>query len=698
MTHLQFKPVLKPGINRIPLFALAFFALLLVNVHAIPAENSGEVAGVLCAQNTETNERYILPLKKTDVKLEVTAGIVKTVVTQTFVNETDVPLEAIYIFPLPSRAAVTQMTLKIGDRLIRSIVQEKEQAKKTYEQAKSEGKKTALIEQERPNLFTASVANFLPGETAEICFSYVDKAPYIKGFYSITFPMVAGQRYIPAITTPPGQSDAPDATPLNPPILPPTVDPQHRLRMTVRIYGLPVESISSNTHAIRVEPPAEKDSPFIVTLANEITIPDMEFNIKIHLKEESTPRISFIQSRNPDTTYGLLTVLPPINEKRKTPAPPRDVVFLIDTSGSMSGSSIGQAKTGLTKCLAMLRPQDRFTIVRFASEFSAFAPDFRDVNAERLEDAREYIKNLEADGGTEMQKALEYVLRFQAEPEHLKLIVFLTDGDVGNEDSLLLLLSEKLKRTRLFAFAIGSAPNEYLIRKMGELGRGESLFIRSQEDIGEIMTHFFKTLQAPVLTDIELDWKDSSGKSLSDVDYYPRPCGDVFKDRPLQVTAKLPANFHGSVSVRGKMGGASVEYEYLLDSANTQHMTHNALEKLYGRSVIQHLMVQYICGKDSDEQGDLQRMITEVALKYQLISRFTARVAVEEQTVVKKMPNGELKTVNVRVPLPKGWNPAQFTATATNDPALWITGASLFFLGFLTLRQLLNNRGKNANC
>lgn len=639
-------------------------------------------AGTLFATCPNTAQRLVLPLEATDVELEVTAGVVYATVTQTFSNHTTNALEAIYIFPLPAKASVTDMELRVDDRVIRSNVQEREQAKKTYEAAKSAGKKTALLEQERPNIFTTSVANFGPGETVSIRFRYMETAQFAKGIYSVTFPMVVGQRYIPA--APVANTDgsialAPaveDADRLNPPLLPHAVTPRHKLSLNATIAGLPVADITSNTHAIDVQDPTTADAPYEVTLSRGDVVANAEFNMAIRLAKSESPQLSFVQSTGSTNTYGMLSVFPPTSERIDTPPPPRDVVFLIDTSGSMSGESIGQARTGLLQCLNMLRPEDRFTVVRFASDYSFFAPDFRQATADRLDAARGYIGSLSADGGTEMQKALRHVLSLPPADGHLKLVVFLTDGDVGNEDALTRLLGNKLGRSRIFAFAIGSAPNEYLIRTMAEQGRGQARFIRSHEDIGIVMTDFFRTLEAPVLTDVRLIWRDRGGAPIESVTAYPSPCPDVFFQRPLQVVASSAGDFAASVTVEGNLKEEPVAYTYDIDPSGA---VHPALGKLYGRAQINDQMLDYIRAGTPEQRQAIREQVIATALRHQLISKFTSRVAVEERVTTNT--NGVLETVKVKVPLPRGWDPSKFNATATHDTLLLLTGLALLAAG-----------------
>jgi len=350
----------------------------------------------------------------------------------------------------------------------------------------------------------------------------------------------------------------------------------------------------------------------------------------------------------------------------------------------MNGESIGQAKAGLKQCLKMLREQDWFTVVRFASEYSSFTPDLRQANTLRIAFAKGYIDGLNAYGGTEMQKALEYVLDIPSKKKGaMKIIVFMTDGDVGNENSLFRLLSLKLGRARLFTFGIGSAPNEYLMRKMAEIGRGQSRFIKSHEDIGGVMSDFFKTLDTPVLTDIKLKWLSANGNEESDVVSYPKPYPDIFYERPLTVFTCFPAQSITAMTISGKINGEDIRYEYKINDVGRYY--YPAIEKIFWRSKINELMVKYILSNSDAEKEDFRKEIIQIALNHKLVTKFTSRVAVEEK--VEKRSDGSLVTVRVPVPLPKGRNSSAFFSTATNYPLLLLCGA-IAILAAVTIRRI----------
>ena len=636
------------------------------------AKSVDEKGGILYVP-VEFGKPIILPLKRTTIEIDVASGILQAKVSQEFYNDTKEVLEAKYIFPLPSQAAITNMEMVINDRVIKSEVKEKKEARKIYEQAKQQGHRTSLLEQRRDNIFTTQVANFSPGEQVTITFTYVEPLDYQKGSYSFTYPMVVGQRYIPfEIKT--DENNMPYVEKsvteeINPPLIPLGMKSEHMLSMMVRISGIPLQNVSSTTHAIHTE---EYQDVTLVTFQDGTVLPDSDFELTMNLKESSDPEMTIITTEEEDFDYSLLTVFPPTKQKKGIlSSHPKDVIFLIDTSGSMSGESIGQAKAGLLKCLQMLRSQDRFNIVRFDSDYSSFSPNLVSAGSNKISSAKRYVEFLQAGGGTEMQKALEYVLDLRVRKDALPMVIFLTDGCVGNENSLFQLLERKLGKHRLFTFAIGSAPNEYLMRKMGEKGHGDFRFIHSHEAIDHVMNDFFKTLQSPIMTDIQISWQPYS----KDIATYPEVYPDVFSERPLQVYIRSPKGYTGNCKIEGKINERAVQYSYPLRIQKADH--YSMIPQMYAKKKINDLMYDYII---QSQNHNLKKKIIEIALKYQLITQFTSRVAVEYERKIEKLPGGKLRTVDVPVELPKGWDEAEFYGTATDRYLHFAVGAFLIAL------------------
>ncbi len=652
-------------------------AAIIICSNCIAAESQAEdsyPAGMLAARAAGSEQRIFIPLKKTEIHMQVSGGIVATEVTQEFKNETGDPLEAVYVYPLPSEGTVTGMVMQVGDRIIQSIVREKQEAREIYEEAVASGKRAALVEQQRPNIFTNSVANIMPGDTLLVKLTLMHTADYREGVYSVTFPLVVGPRYLPF------NIPVPDANEITPPLLHPRYESGHRVQISASVEGLPVERIDSSTHAIHVAQASGGNSPYAVELATGPVRANRDFHLDIHLTRSEMPRAELVVS-DEDDRHGMLTLLPPVATELRAARRqvPRDVLFLIDTSGSMSGESIAQARAGLRRCLNMLQPQDHFTIVRFADDYSSFSPDLRLATDERVEAARMYVDGLEADGGTEMQKALAHLLSIPGTESSMRLVVFLTDGSVGNEESLMQLLHARLGTTRMFTFGIGSAPNEYLMRAMADAGRGQTRFIRSHEDIGEVMSDFFRTLEAPVMTDINIEWLAAAGDTVADVEWQPQPIPDVFHERPVRIFAYLPHGTVQAVRLSAKVDGQQKVMEVPLAAATISSSA--PLGKLFGRGKISRLMLDYTLATEDAQRERLKAEVTGLGLKYQLLTQFTSRVAVEQ---VVANPSERLKRLKVPTELPAGWQANSFFPTATNDPLLLVISA-IFILFAMVL-------------
>jgi len=648
---------------------------------ALAESGKNKSAGFLHAEGPNQQE-IILPLKKTSARLEIQGGLIRAQVSQTFRNTSPYALEAVYVFPLPSQASVTDFTMVYKDKMVRSVVKERAEAEAIYEKAKSEGKKSALLEEERPNIFTTSVANLLPGESVEIRLNYLEAAFFSKGQYQILFPTVVGPRYIP-LEQVKDEAGLKDALRITPPLLPEGVAPDHELEISASIEGIPIDKISSPTHDLEIQNLDAQSAE--VKLAKK-ELPNRDFVMKIQVKAEGDkPLATLLQSKSKGQYYNLIHVYPP-RLTAANAALPKDILFLVDTSGSMSGESILQAKKSLHACLDMLGAQDSFNIVRFSSDFSSFSPQSRAADAANLSAAHLFVGSLEANGGTEMQPALRYALQTPAVPGKMRIIVFLTDGDVGNEKSLIGLLQQSLGSTRLFSFGIGSAPNEYLLRKLGELGRGTSQFIHSGAEIDSTMTQFFATLNTPILTEVRIHWLDAQGREISGLPSYPKILPDLFADRPLQVVARSAKKLEGKMIVEGLLQGKPAQFQYELSTADKSR---EGIQTLWGRAEIDELLYDYNFPQGSSSVDALQKQIIEKALEYQLITPFTSRVAVEQK--ISRKPDGEIVSVGVPTLLPEGWDRAGLEGTASDEAIWFIVGAA--WMGFGMLLWALNKAG-----
>jgi Ca-activated chloride channel family protein len=634
------------------------------------------------------SRRYeLVPLRHTDVQIDVRGLVAAATVTQQYENTSDQPLEAVYVFPLPHDAAVYDMEARIGDRLIRSVIKEREEAKRTYEAARQAGKRAALLEQERPNIFTASLANVMPHDRIEVKIRYVEALPWEDGRVRLTFPMVVGPRYIPG-TVATGHTgtgwafdtDAvADASRITPPVRNPDSRPGHDIALSVRVEaGTSLGAISSPTHPVQVDKSA--DGSTSVRLAGAQTLPNRDFVLEMRRADARTPHAAaFLSPHRGGPGAEVMVVAFPPSVQKEDERPPLEMLFLIDVSGSMAGTSIEQARAALLQGLDRLRAGDRFNVVAFDDSFREFRPLPVAATAENLEAGRRFVRGLAPGGGTEMLPALEHLMAMEAEPGFLRYIVLLTDGCLGNEEEIFASLKRGLGAARLFTVAIGSAPNHHLATRMAEFGRGSFSHIADAAEITGQMGRLLDQIESPVLTELKLEWE---GVQVEDV--YPSRLPDLFMGRPLVVFGRITAGQGGVLRLSGtaRDAGFSEELPFALESSSF----HPGITTLWARERIEELLESWRQAGGEEQRAEWRSRIVADAIRYNIVTRFTSLVAVEQKVV---NPGGEAATAAVPTEMPAGWqmdkvfgaNPAGGTA----DLFLETLGAVLLTLGLLAI-------------
>jgi Ca-activated chloride channel family protein len=599
----------------------------------------GSYACGACFAVAEDGTPQFVPLESTEVVLDVKPGLLEAEVIQTFTNRGATALEAIYRYPLPPSATLTQFELRIGDRVIASEVREKAEARAVYEAARSEGRKTALLEQLDPSLFSTSVANFQPGETVRTVIRFIQPLELRVDGMDVRFPMVTGTKYFPAGTNP-GVDGASAAPPLR--AGGGMWGPGHVYAFDIEVTGMVVERVESDSHRVRVT--SRGPQVCAVALEEEVTIPDRDFVLRIHRQPADALEATWVTQHTATGDYGMLTVFPPRTAVSPSGAVmrSRDILFLVDRSGSMSGERLASAKKGVDLCLQSLRPDDRFQIVPFSSDYSFYAPGWVLATEAEVKRARHWVSQLQVDGGTELQKALDASLEAFEPANRDQVLIALTDGDVGAERPLLSMLEEKLGRVRVFALGIGDAPNPYLITKMAECGRGQARFIAKDDQIARELADLFETLDAPVFTDTQVVFVDEHGRSVP-FQTFPETLPDVFLGRPIQTVVRFTHGLPAGAVIQGMEGARPASRRIAL----TQQPWRGAgLEKLFGGRWIADLEAMRRRSTDGDEKFALKREIIETALLFQLVTEHTSRVAVDRQSAPVP-PAGPLTTVNV---------------------------------------------------
>ena len=602
--------------------------------------------------------RYIqAPALATDVDIDVTGPIARTRVTQRFENPSDGWVEGIYVFPLPEKAAIDTLRMMIGNRVIEGQIKERQEARQIYERAREAGQRASLMEQERPNVFTNSVANIGPGETIVVQIEYQETVRQDEGIFSLRFPMVVAPRYnpMPRIhmvdfqTGPQGgggqdgwghvSDPVPDRDRIEPPVLHPKLGKTNPVSLTVSLdAGFPLGDIKSPHHQIRIAPNGERRAT--LTLAEGEVPADKDFELTWTPAAGNTPTAALFRERVEGEDYLLVMVTPPYGDTAPE-SRPREAIFVIDNSGSMAGQSMPQAKASLLLALDGLKPNDRFNVIRFDNTMEQLFPAPVPADAGHIAEARRFVERLEADGGTEMLPALKAALQ-DATPRdktHVRQIIFLTDGAIGNEDQLFAEIAAHLGRSRLFTVGIGSAPNSFFMRRAAELGRGTFTHIGEEAQVAEQMKVLFEKLEHPVMTDLKAVWPNGMVTEA-----WPNPLPDLYKGEPVLLSARTSVAT-GTLNIVGTLKGQPWEVRLPLDAAEDRP----GVGKLWARNKIAALEAE----RYANHEADPDKEILAVSLEHHLVSRLTSLVAVD---VTPARPHGEpLSQRDVPLNLPEGW-------------------------------------------
>ncbi|MDE2378795.1 MAG: marine proteobacterial sortase target protein [Bradyrhizobium sp.] len=590
-----------------------------------------------------------------DVDITVSGPTLRARVTQVFRNPTKDWVEATYVYPLAANSAVDTLKMVVGDRIIVGDIKERRQARAIYEQARRAGQKAALTEQERSNIFTNSVANVGPGETVLVQIEYQEPVHQSGNEYSLRVPLVVGPRYNPAPVVqgvdfrPDGSGwgstttdPVPDRKRISPPVLHPAKHPPiNPTSITVRLQaGFALGEVRSHHHAVKID---DRDATSrVVTLADGAVPADRDFELTWKPAAEKAPSVGLFREHVGDSDYLLAFVTPPALERTAERPLPREVVFVIDNSGSMGGTSIVQAKASLLYALGRLQPTDRFNVIRFDDTMDVLFATSVPADAEHLARATSFVGDLQARGGTEMVPAMRAALTDKlGETGMVRQVVFLTDGAIGNEQQLFETITALHGRSRIFMVGIGSAPNTYLMTRAAELGRGAFTHIGSVEQVEDRMRGLFAKLENPAVTGLGVRFTDASA------DVTPAIVPDVYRDEPLVLAARLD-RLDGAIEIKGRIGDRPWSVTLPLQNAAEG----KGLSKLWARRKIGDAEVARTMRETSPEDAD--KIILALALEHQLVTRLTSLVAVDR---TPSRPEGEpLKLSELPINLPAGWD------------------------------------------
>lgn len=596
--------------------AAAFAAGVLILLAVNPASAKTPTAGAL------TSPLGPCPLAHTAVKAEISGPLSRVTLTQEFRNPFQEKIEAVYTFPLPHDAAVDDMTMLVGDRVVRGAIKRREEARAIYDSARKSGRLAGLLDQERPNIFTQAVANITPGAAVKVTISYVETMPYEDGAYRFVFPMVVGPRYVPAGT---------DGSRISPPVAPPGTRAGHDISLEISLdAGVPIDSIDSPTHEVTV---ARRDARrAVVRLKDRAAIPNKDFELRYQVAGRRVEDAVLTHHGEHGGFFTLL--LQPPERVQVSEITPKELVFVLDTSGSMTGFPIEKAKETMRLAIDGMHPRDTFNLITFSGDTHILFPAPVPATAGNVARTQAFLASRRGSGGTEMMKAVRAALEGTA-PGHVRVVCFMTDGYVGNDTEIVAEV-KRHPQARVFAFGIGNSVNRYLLDNMARHGRGEVEYVALNQDGSAAARRFHERVQSPLLTDISIDW---GGLPVADI--IPERIPDLFAAKPLVVSGRYTAPGSGVVRLRGRTAAGEFSREIRMDLPAAEPR-HNVLATLWARRRVGELMTS----RDSTSEE-----IVRLGLDYRLMTPYTSFVAVEETTVIE---GGQPRRIEVPVEIPDG--------------------------------------------
>ncbi|BCA62867.1 hypothetical protein HMP09_2101 [Sphingomonas sp. HMP9] len=604
------------------------------------SDDDGPGAGTLMLRGLKSSATMPAVRLGTDMDVTITGSIARVRVTQAFRNTSSDWMEAVYLYPLPDEGAVDSLKMVVGQRVIVGRIARRAAARALYEKAKASGQKAGLVEQQRPNMFTNSVANVGPGETVLISIEYQAPVRELDGAFSLRLPLVVGPRYTPPHTLISAKAVADANAVTAAPVLDPKAGALNPVSITVHLApGFKPANVLSPYHRVSVSGAGEERT---ITLAQGSVPADRDFELDWR-SASADPTIGLFREQGDDGAYVMATITPPAN-LAKQPTPPREMVFVIDNSGSMGGESMREAKAGLLYALKTLRPQDHFNIIRFDDTMTQLFTHSVAATPDQIALATRFAAGLEATGGTEMVPALKAALTdagASGGSTALRQVIFLTDGAVSNEQEMLATLAQDRGRSRVFFVGIGSAPNTYLMNRMATLGRGAYTNIGSAQEVAAKTARLLDMLSHPAMQDIRVS---VNGGTL---DLTPKLLPDLYAGQPLVLVGKT-ARLSGTLTVSGTVGGAPWRQSVDLTTARPSP----AIAKLWARRRIDDIEADRTLGKITPDAADEQ--VAALGIASSLVTSQTSLVAIDETPTC---PAGQsLVREDLPINLPAGWD------------------------------------------
>jgi Ca-activated chloride channel family protein len=605
----------------------------------------------LLFEHPNPSKRATLPVD-IEATIQINGLVAYAEIKQTFINPHAIALEGTYQFPLPENSAVKQLMIKVGGIEIIGEIMEKKAAEAVYQKAKRQGKKTSLLEQKRPNLFTNKIANIPPQSTIIVTLKFIMPVSFSNGKFNLRLPLAMTDSYQPKSKD--KSSDGQKKSLVSSKSLkhsskklykqfsePNKISPQKstlqqsrsvaRSQSSINIElntGFSISSIISDSHKIEIrELNSLKDSYFI-TLNKTHVVSNKSFDLSWQLLPSSQTKISSFTQEVSGDHYTLLTFFPPKLETAKVIA--RDIIFIIDTSGSMQGGSMEQAKASLQLAILQLNAKDSFNIIAFDDEPQLLFKTTQMASFQKLQKAQQFIENLTADGGTEMYRPLSNALMMKKNEEQsikaIRQIVFITDGAVANEFELMELLESAQGNFRLYTVGIGAAPNGYFMKKAAQFGRGSYVFIQNQAEVQRKMSDFMTKISQPAISNIELIL---DSQIHHDVEVYPKKISDLYFGEPLQIALKSAFPIT-SAQLTGETVSSPWYQQLIIDDPKSS----KGISSLWARRKIEDLLDSLVIGANKE---DVKSKVIDTSINHQIISPYTSFVAVEKQVKISPL-------------------------------------------------------------
>ena len=604
-----------------------------------------------------------LPLKDTRVQIDVSGVIADVEVLQTYRNEGSRPLNARYVFPASTRAAVYSMRMRIGDQVVVAKIKEREKAQQEFEKAKQEGKSASLLEQNRPNVFSMNLANVMPGDQVELELRYTELLIPTDGIYEVVYPTVVGPRY-------PSQSEnqASGNQWVSNPYLHEGEKPTSTLHISARVSaGIPIQELTCPSHSIV----PQWQGPTIAQLQTDEKDPfqgNRDFILRYRLTGDQIAS-GLILYQGQDENFFLYMAQPP-RRVANADIPAREYIFVVDVSGSMEGFPLNTSKRLLRDLIGQLRPSDLFNVVLFAGDSTVLSPVSLPANQQNISRAIRLLEQQRGAGGTELLPAVKEAMSIPPHSAVSRSVVLVTDGYISGEQGVFDYIREHLNECNVFAFGIGTAVNRYLIEGVAKAGLGEPFIVTSEAEAPAAAAKFQEYIQTPVLTDISIK---PTGFDVYDV--HPTHTPDLFAERPVIVFGKWRGQATGSFELNGKTGNG--DYVSRVDVDGVQPDDANrALRYLWARSQIAELS-DYGTSRVDPERI---KNITNLGLKYNLLTQYTSFIAVLETV---RNATGQAQDVNQPLPLPLG---VTDMAVGSEPELIWRLTASVIFGSMMFVR------------